>query len=434
MLIALGGAVLITVSLGPMAVEMGNVSVLVWALTVGVGAVQCLLLGELSSRFPGRAGGTPQFAYRSVPRGSSTLGALSSWCYWYAWTPGIAVNLILAALYLRAVVWPSAPVVPVAAVIGVALYALNSMGLRTSMRASAVLAVLVLVPLTLIVATPLIEPHVFHAHNLLPLALPPGSPHGAGGIAALVAKWTFVAAWSAYGGEMASTVSAEVRELGWRMPRTMAIAAGVCVATFVLVPVSLLGIVGAQGLADDPLTAFVPAARLLLGPAAETAVGLTLAVALVLGAQAFIFGSSRTVYQLSLDGHLPRAFARVNRRGVPVGSIALDTAVIAVMLAVFGTHVVDVVAAANVGYLVVFILMPMAYLVLRHHPGGDPGGTRLPRAFVPVAVALIAFNAAVLVLGGLQWGGKVMLTGALVSALILPMSWLTRLAHRRSRA
>ena len=179
--------------------------------------------------------------------------------------------------------------------------------------------------------------------NLLPLALPDGAPGDVPGIGALIAKWTFVAAWSAYGGEMASTVCAEVRDCSTYMPRAMSIVAGICVATFVFVPLALLGIAGSEGLREDPLTAFVPAARIVFGPAAETAIGLTLVAVLVLGAQAFIYGSSRTVYQLALDGHLPRAFATVNRRGVPVGSL-MDTVVIGVMLLVFGTRVVDVVA------------------------------------------------------------------------------------------
>ena len=57
-------------------------------------------------------------------------------------------------------------------------------------------------------------------------------------------------------------------------------------------------------------------------------IGLLLASALILGAQAFIVGSSRTVFQMSRDGYLPRAFAAVNRRQVPIGSLALDGAVI----------------------------------------------------------------------------------------------------------
>src|SRR5690242_7258742 len=90
---AVAGAVMVIVSLGAMAAEIGNVSVLVWSVTAGVGALQCVLIAQLVRRYPRRAGGTPQYAYRVAPTGSRVLGAISCWCYWFAWTPAIAVNL-----------------------------------------------------------------------------------------------------------------------------------------------------------------------------------------------------------------------------------------------------------------------------------------------------------------------------------------------------
>lgn len=430
-LVALGGAVLVTVSLGPMAAELGNASVLVWIAAATIGAVQCVLLAELASRFSNRAGGTAQFAYRALRRGSPSLGALSSWSYWFAWTPGIAVNLILAATYLREVLWPGAPTIPLAIGLGVVLYLVNSYGLKLSMRINAVLAVLTVIPLLAIMIGPLFKPSAFSAEHLLPLHLPDSAPSGGWDLVALIAKWFFVAAWVAYGAEMASTVCAEMRDCACRMPRALALASGACMVAFGVLPIVLLGLVGADGLAADPVTGFVPAAEVLFGSAGKTVIGLVLAAALVLGAQAFIFGSSRTIYQIALDGHLPRFLTRVNKRGVPTGSLAWDATVIALMLAVFGTGVIEVVAAANVGYLIVFILMPMAYLVLRHRNDGDPEGLRLPRPFAAVAIALAILNAAILVIGGSQWGVRVMAIGCGVSLLILPLSYFTRRSAAR---
>jgi amino acid transporter len=96
--------------------------------------------------------------------------------------------------------------------------------------------------------------------------------------------------------------------------------------------------------------------------------------------------------------------------------------------------VVDVVAAANVGYLIVFILMPLAYVVLQRQPDGDPRGLRLPGAFRALAIALAAVNAVVLVVGGAQWGPQVVAVGLGVSLLILPMSWATRRVYRQPPA
>lgn len=429
LVVSFGGAVLIAVSMGPMAAELGSLSVVVWLAAAAVGAVQAALLAELASRFNDRAGGTAQFGYRAHPAGSPVLGALSSWAYWFAWTPGIAVNLILAGGYVNAVALPGVEPLAIAAVIGALLYAANSRGVRFSMRVSAVLAVLAAIPLLTVALAPLLAPGSFDLGRVLPLDAAPGVDAAGIGLAALLVKWMFVAAWSAYGAEMASTLCAEIRDCGCDMPRALGIAAVVFLVSFGLVPIGMIGLIGVERLGQESLVAFVPAAETIFGTAGETVIGLLLAAALVLGAQAFILGSSRTIYALASDGHMPRFFRTVNRHGVPIGSLVWDACIIAIVLAVFGTNVIDAVAAANVGYLVVFIIMPLAYLVLRERSDGDPAGLRLPGLFRRVAIGLVAVNAFILVAGGAQWGVEVMLVGFGVTSLIVPLSIVSRRAQ-----
>ena len=432
-LVATGGALMVAVSLGAMAGEIGNVSIWVWIGTAVIGGLQCALVAELTGRFPERAGGTPQFAYRAVRNGSPTLGALSSWCYWFAWTPGIAVNLILAATSLRDLLWPGVNPVVLAIAIGAVLYTITAMGLKLATAVNAALAVVAVAVLVIIVLGPLLRPAAFDVSQVLPTVLPSTAPHTFGGIAALVLKWGFVATWSSYAAEMASTVCSEIRKPERYMGRVMSISAIICFVAFAAVPVALFGLVGLTGIQADPLEAFAAAGGAVLGPAGKVIVGLGLAAVLILGAETFIIGSSRTVYQMAKDGHLPAFFARINKRGAPVGSIALDATVITIMLVVFGTDVVNVVAAANFGYLIVFVLLPIAYLVLRRRPEGRAGSFRLPRSAVALAITLAAFNLVLLVFGGAQWGVSVMVIGLGVSLLIIPVSLITR-RLRRARA
>ncbi|MFC0438454.1 APC family permease [Kutzneria buriramensis] len=429
-LIATGGALMVVVSLGAMAGDIGTVSIWVWIGTAVIGGLQCALVAELAARFPERAGGTAQFAFRAVPNGSPTLGALSAWCYWFAWTPGIAVNLILAATYLRDLLWPGVNPVVLALVIGAALYMITAMGLKLSTAVNAGLALVAVAVLVIILVGPLLHPAAFDVARLAP-ALPAAAPQTFGGVTALLLKWGFVATWSSYAAEMASTVCAEIRKPERYMGRVMSLSAIICLVAFAAVPVALFGLVGLTGIEADPLEAFASAGGALLGPAGKLIVGLGLAAVLVLGAETFVIGSSRTVYQMAQDGHLPTFFARINRRGAPVGSIALDATVITIMLVVFGTDVVNVVAAANFGYLIVFVLLPIAYLVLRRRPEGRAGSFRLPRAAAALAIVLAVFNLVLLVFGGLQWGASVTLIGLGVSLVIIPVSLLTR--RRRAR-
>jgi amino acid transporter len=424
-LISFGAALLILVSIGPMAAEIGTATPWVWLGIAAVGALQCLLLSELATRFPDRAGGTPMYVHAVFGRRRPLAAAISSWGYWFAWTPGIAVNLILAATYLRATVLPGIEILPLAIVLGVGLYVVNGLGLEPSMRLAGCLACLATVPLGLAAIGLLLQPSLLDLGRLFPVEVT-----GSGAPAVpLVAKWAFVAAWSAYGAEMASTIVAEMRAGAEEAPKAMHVAAAVGLVGYGLLPVLIFGVVGAAGLSEDPLVAFLPFAEAVAGGAGRTVVGLLLASALILGAQAFVVGSSRTVFQMAQDGYIPRAFAAVNRHQVPVGSLALDGTVIFALLCLFGTHVVDVVAAANFGYVVVFVLMPVAFLLARLEEGG--GRSRWTSPLNLLAVGLILFNAALLAVGGAQWGSRVMLTGAIVMSLIVPISLLRRWQDRR---
>jgi amino acid transporter len=420
--IAFGGAVLITVSMGPMYEALGDASVLVWTGTAIIGAAQCALLAELTARFPARAGGTAQYAYATLARGSPMLGAISAWSYWLAWTPGVAVSVVVASEVIQATVWPDVNETLLAAALAAGVYALNFSGARAVVRAGAVMGALVLAPLVLILLSPLLVPSAFRAESLLPL-----TPREAGTAdLAVVAKWMFVAVWASYGAEMASTLVAEVHDPERTMPLALAIAAGVAVLTFSVVPAVLVGLVGAVPVSDNPATLFLRPANLLLGEAGKATIALMLTAALLLSAAAFVIGSSRTIYQLAEDGHLPAPLAAVSGRGVPIGSVTCDAFVIGVMLTVLGSDVLDFVAAANVGYLVVFVLMPIAYIALgRRVPAGSTP-FRLGRWAQPMAAGLAAFNAALLVLGGWQWGPRVMVTGTVLVLLIIPISLWTR--------
>lgn len=431
-MVGLGASLMIAVSLWEMAVEIGNISIWVWIAAAAIGALQSMMIAEMASRFPNRAGGTAQFAYRATPKGSHTLGALSSWSYWFAWTPGIAVNLIMAADYLESLIWPGANIILVACLIAAVLYFVVALGLRLTAIVNAALVTVALAVVLIIVLTPVLKPGSFDFGNILPAMLPEEAPTDTWGQIGVIAKWAFLACWAGYAAEMASTVVAEIREPERHMKKIMSVSAINCLVAFTLVPVSLFGVAGVLGVQRDPFELFGDVGAMIFGPAGELIAGLGLATVLILGALIFIIGSSRTIYQMSQDGYLPRFFSRTNRRGAPVGSIAFDAAVILLMLVVFGTDVVQVVAAATFGYVTVFVLLPLAYLRLRGYSGGNQNGFRLNGAFKAVAVALVLYNGFLLVFGGLQWGADVIAVGLGATLSILPISYLTRKLRARN--
>lgn len=416
--LGLGGALLVCVSLGPMAAELGSFSIVVWFVTAAVGLAQCVLIARVARDHRRRAGGTPSYVHAVLGRERPLLGALAVWAYWFAWTPGVVINLTLVGQYLHSTVLPDVAPGVIAIVAGCLLYSVNAYGVRLAEHLAAAVTVVAAVPLVVLLGGVLLKPGALDVGRLTPW-VPEGVQLGAASGVLLVFKWAFVAAWSSYGGELASTAAAEVRST--RVACRCIRASGfICLAAFTVVPVILTLLVGPEGLSRDAQVVFLEPAEALFGDAGRIVVGLMLAAGLLLGAHAFIVGSSRNIYQLTLDGYLPRQFAYVNPRGAPMGSLALDALVVLLVVAVLGDHILMIVAAANVGYLIVFILLPYAVLVSSRR-GARIYGLALPRI-------LLVINALLLVIGAPQWG----LAPVALACFVLSFTLiLTRAAKRR---
>lgn len=423
-MIAVAAGLQVTVLMGPMADALGNVHVLVWAVAALLGLLQCFLIAELARYAPHRAGGVATYPQEAFGRRTPWLAALSGWGYWFAWTPGIAVNLILAAEYLRTTLSLDIDPLPLSLAIGILLYALNALGLRHLVRVAAVLLVLAGVALLALLLAPVVQPSLFTPSEVWPPSLPDSAATGGAATLALLIKWMFVVTWSAYAAEMAASVVAELRNAAGVVLRAMVTAGVLCLAAFTLVPLVTTGIVGADGLGESPSTVFLAPAEAVFGSAGRVVIGVMLACVLILGAQAYIIASSRALYQMSRDGHLPKVLARLNRFGVPYLSVVCDSWVIAALLLVFGTAVVDVVAAANIGYLVVFVLVPASFLVVRYRRRAEGRPRYLGRGWTVVGALLLAVNASLLVVGSALWGAKVWVTGTVIMLLVfVPMGW-----------
>lgn len=428
-MLAIAAGLQITVAMGPMASQLGNIQPLVWALAALMGLIQCFFIAELAVHFPRRSGGTATYAHEAFGRRAGWVCALSSWAYWFAWTPGVAVNLILASSYLRSTFFPHASTILISLVLGLMLYALNACGISINVKVSATLIVLTAIPLILLLVAPLFNPSLFHGAYVWPAHFPSGE----GSTVNLVIKWLFVAVWSAYGAEMSSTIFAESRASKSTIVRGMAIAGVACLIAFTVIPFVMTGIVGAGGLGSDPSTVFLVPARAVLGSAGAKITGLMLAGALAVGAQAYIISSSRTLYQMSCDGYMPRFVLRVNRFGSPYGGIVFDATVIVLLVGIFGTNVINVVAAANVGYLVVFVILPVVFVVIRHRRRRAGGKLAMPRWLTPVAALFAVVNAALLVAGGVLWGTQIWLTGVAVLLVIFPLMLIRRWEDQATR-
>jgi amino acid transporter len=388
--ISLGAALLIATSLGAIAGDLGPASVFVWSLVIAIGILQCLMIAEMAGMFPNKSGGTAVYSHEAFKKWP-LIGAIANWGYWCGWVPVIPVNLIVAAGYLKTFAphMTDGQVLIAAIVMALFLYALNYIGLKPGIWSSAVMAVCAIAPMVVIIVSPALHPHLFHASNLIPFKPLNGSWHSHTSWM-LIIKWMFVALWSAYGIEAASTTIAELKDPHKDGPKAMLAA-------------SVGGFIAYGVLTQDASVAFLPAAQAIFGHAGGVIVSIMLITALLLGVQTTIIGSSRSMYQMTHDGQMIKQFGIINKFGVPVGSMFVDMAVTIAMLLIFKNNVINLIAASNVGYIIVWLVLVPAYIVLRIKQPDAVRPFKLPGFFVPLAVIITLFNVFVFIVGGPQW-------------------------------
>ena len=429
--VSLGGALLVATSLGAIAGDLGPASVFVWTLVITIGIMQCLMIAEMASMFPNKSGGTAVYTHEAFKKWP-IVGAIANWGYWCGWVPVIPVNLIVAAGYLKSFLPNLSDHQVLAAAVGmaIALYALNYVGLKPGIWSSAVMAICAIGPMAVIILSPVFLPHLFHASNLFPFKPLNGSWHSHASWM-LMFKWMFVALWAAYGIESASTTIAEFKDPHKDAPKAMTAASIGGFIAYGVLPFVMLGIVGVSVLTKDASVAFLPAAEAIFGHAGGVIVSIMLIMALLLGVQSTIIGSSRSMYQMTQDGQMIKQFGVINKFGVPVGSMFVDMVVTLVMLFIFQGNVVSLIAASNVGYLLLWLLLLPAYVILRLTQPNTVRSFKLPSIFVPIAVALTLFNAFIFFVGGFQWDATPVTTihpfGHTIDLLVMPIGAIVML-------
>ena len=83
------------------------------------------------------------------------------------------------------------------------------------------------------------------------------------------------------------------------------------------------------------------------------------------------------------------------------------------------------IAASNVGYLLLWLLLLPAYVICAAHYLMPPVRFKLPGIFVPIAIALTLFNAFIFFVGGFQWDATPVATihpfGHTMDLLVMPI-------------
>ncbi len=276
----------------------GPASVIGWALLILLSAPLALTFAALGVRLP-VAGGVAAYVERGF--GASAGATTGGWFLTAVLIGAPAVSLI-GGFYVADLTGAGTPV---AAIVGLAIFAVvlgaNALGLRLSSRLQLVLASV----LTLVIAVALAVALPARAtHNWTPFA-----PHGllAVGTAANILVWLFV------GWEAVAQLAGEFEKPSTQLPRAMAIAFGTVTILYIGLAVATVG-VNANSSSKVPLADLIAVGFGSWGRAA-TAV---LAIALTMGTMnVYIGGASKLAASLAASGSLPAWLGRETQRSIP---------------------------------------------------------------------------------------------------------------------
>lgn len=303
---------------GPAAAAAGGGLLAGLALAALVAFANATSSAQLAARYP-TSGGT--YVY-----GREELGPWWGFVAGWGFIIGKTASCAAMALTFSAYLVPEGPWQrPLAAVAVIALAAINYHGVtRTAGLARVIVTVVLAVLATVVVA------------NLLS-----SQPAGWASVGATKASvyGVFQSAglmFFAFAGyARIATMGEEVVEPERTIPRAIVAALAITVAVYALVAVSLVGVLGLEGLAASrtPLASAVAAGRATW---LEPVVRLGGAVASLGALLALIAGVGRTVLAMAREGDLPRALASVHPRyRVPHrAEVALAVVVVALVLAV----------------------------------------------------------------------------------------------------
>ena len=453
--IASGVPALVLTSIGSIGATVGTSAWLVWMISISFGFIQAFSYAEIGGLFPHKSGGASVYGAIAWLRYGKLFAPVSVWCNWLAWTPVLSIGAGLAAGYILSILfgadaainswkitladlgWLKAGLTGringaffLGAAILLVAFAVQHRGISSTARVQVILGAVALIPLLIIGLVPFATGDVLST-NLLPLVplgrdangyIVPGVWDMAG--ITLFAGGLFIAAWSTYAFETAVCYTREFRD-----PKTdtfkailysglLVTPAVVDSAGVVIAPATYSGILNAD-IASGMGVGKAMAGMIKAGPLITNIIVVMMILALMLAIITSMAGSSRTLYQASVDGWLPRYLQRTNHAGAPTSAMWTDLGFNLLLLSM--SDYVFILAISNVCYILFnFLNLNAAWIHRIDRPDWERP-YRAPTLLIAAGTLLSFVNLALLGMGADVWGKGTLFTGFVVVSLIVPL-------------
>ena len=445
----------VLLTLGGVATVIGQPAWIVWIISVMMGFMQSFVYAEIAGLYPHKSGGASVYGAAAWLPYSKFIAPISVWCNWLAWSPVLALGTSLAAGYVVTSLFPAHAAINqwqiqlldlgsvrtgltlrinavsiIAACFLLVTFYLQHHGAARAARAQKALAILCLLPLAYVGLVPFLTGDLpsNRLFPLLPLVRDAAGHASFGtwnayGITLLMGAM-FGAAWSTYGFEGAVCYTREFKNPATDTYKAILSAGLLCIFIFSLVPLSFQVSLGLDQILDPAIYDGTGVALALAkivngGVIISNLLIAVLILSLLLIVMSSMLGSSRTLYQASVDGWLPRYLSRVNRHGAPTAAMWTDLVFNLILL--LTSDYFAVLMVSNVCYLVFNFLNLQAGWIHRLDRPNWPRPFRAPTWLLLLGGVLGYVNMAFVGAGADVWGRGTLRNGLVATALILPV-------------
>jgi len=276
-----------------------------WIAGAIISLFGALTLAEVGSRYPAAGGFYKIFSHCYHP----AFAFMVNWISVIANAGSSASVAIMGSEYITPLLLPQLdPVIAtrittVAAVL--VLYGINLLGIKMGARTLNVLMIIKIGMLLLLIGTMFVAAPPQHV----------ATPSALTGTDALKAFWVcFVPIFFTYGGyHQTMNFGSDVPQAGRTIPRAIFIGMFIVLATYLLVNVAYVNVLGFEGLKHSPALAAQMVA-VIFGSGASLVVSVVMFLAVLAYVNASLLSNPRVYYAMAEEHVLPPAFKQVNAR------------------------------------------------------------------------------------------------------------------------
>ena len=321
----------------------------------------------------------------------------------------------------------------IGAVLMLLVFAIQHRGILGTANVQKYVGLLVIIPMLIVGIVPILTGQIDWSNYspLTPLKAAYAPEAGAWDIPGwtLVLGGMFIAAWSTYGFETAVCYTSEFKNPETDTFKAIFYSGLLCLLLYILVPFTFQGVLGLDGMLAAPIVDGSGVAeamgKMVGGSSFITNIMVMLMImALILSIMTAMAGSSRTLYQGSIDGWLPRYLSHVNGHGAPTRAMWTDFVVNLCILAIAAADATSfffILAVSNVGYIIFNFLNLNAGWIHRVDSGHVDRPYRAPTILLALGTIFAFVNAVFMGAGAKVWNPNALWAGLFASALIIPV-------------